>query len=186
MLNNKQFKSLLENIQSREEIKKLLKKYKINNYVINDDDSVDVNGFVDDDSGGIDGVFLWRKGLTRIPINFRIVKGYFDCSGNQLTSLEGAPQKVTGQFDCSDNNLTSLEGSPQEVKGYFECGGNPLVNFKGVPRILTGKFLLYKSDWERLNPSKEVTLDDITDRYGEDECINVKDYLYKDNKLILK
>ena len=32
-----------------------------------------------------------------------IVEGYFDCSTNNLTSLEGAPQTVGGKFDCSNN-----------------------------------------------------------------------------------
>jgi hypothetical protein len=42
-------------------------------------------------------------------------EGYFGCSYNQLTSLEGSPKEVGGSFDCSYNQLTSLEGSPKEL-----------------------------------------------------------------------
>jgi hypothetical protein len=40
--------------------------------------------------------------LKRLP-SFRSVGGYFYCDHNQLTSLEGAPQKVGGYFYCSYN-----------------------------------------------------------------------------------
>jgi hypothetical protein len=42
--------------------------------------SVDVSG----------SVYLNGKGLTRLPFNFGKVGGHFDCSYNQLASLEGA------------------------------------------------------------------------------------------------
>jgi hypothetical protein len=39
------------------------------------------------------------------------VGGKFNCSDNQLTSLQGAPREVNGSFQCSDNKLLkSLEG----------------------------------------------------------------------------
>ena len=41
----------------------------------------------------------------KLIIKFGVVKGDFDCRNNQLTSLEGAPQKVGGDFYCYDNNL---------------------------------------------------------------------------------
>ena len=60
-----------------------------------------------------------------------IVTGYFDCSNNNLTSLEGAPKEVGGDFDCSDNKLISLEGAPKEVGGGFDCYDNPVpLNYK--------------------------------------------------------
>ncbi len=33
-------------------------------------------------------VWLYDKGLTKLPLKFNKVNGYFDCSYNKLTSLE--------------------------------------------------------------------------------------------------
>ena len=57
-------------------------------------------------------------------VRFGTVSGTFYCSGNSLTSLEGAPRKVGGHFYCSNNSLTSLEGAPQSVGGDFHCANN--------------------------------------------------------------
>jgi hypothetical protein len=35
---------------------------------------------------------------NKLIIKFGVVKGYFDCSNIQLTSLEGAPKEVGGGF----------------------------------------------------------------------------------------
>jgi hypothetical protein len=69
-------------------IKDICKKFGIENYTINDDGTVDVDGNVN----------LGNKGLTKLPLRFRNVSGYFYCHVNQLISLEGAPQKVGGNF----------------------------------------------------------------------------------------
>ena len=61
-------------------------------------------------------------------------KGDFDCSGNQLTTLEGAPKEVGGDFYCSGNQLTTLEGAPKEVGGGFYCYSNQLTTLE-VPTI---------------------------------------------------
>ena len=60
-------------------------------------------------------VDLCGLGLTKIPINFTEVGGYFRCTYNELTSLVGAPEKVGRVFYCFENELTSLEGAPKEV-----------------------------------------------------------------------
>jgi hypothetical protein len=223
MLNNKQFKLLLENIQSREETVALLKKYNIENYIINDDGSIDVN----------ENIYLNNKKLTKLPFKFgkvegyftcfnnklinldgapKIIKGDFNCSSNRLTSLKGAPQNIEGNFHCDTNQLVNLEGAPQIIKGNFNCSYNQLINLigapkevkkdficysnklislEGAPEILLGGFWLLRSGWERLKklkpelePEKEITLDDITDTYGDRFSINIKDFLYKDNRLI--
>ena len=51
---------------------------------------------------------------------------HFDCSYNDLTSLEFAPKTVGGFFDCSHNELTSLEFAPKTVGGFFDCRYNPV------------------------------------------------------------
>ncbi len=69
-----------------------------------------------------------------------IVTGDFYCSNNQLTSLQGAPQKVGGAFYCSNNQLTSLQGAPQEVGGFFYCSNNQLTSLQGAPQKVDGGF----------------------------------------------
>ena len=79
-------------------------------------------------------VYLRRLDLTKIPINFTEVGGNFDCSSNQLSSLEGSPKEVGGYFYCFDNQLTSLEGAPRKVGRDFNCYGNKLTSFVGAPK----------------------------------------------------
>jgi hypothetical protein len=79
-------------------------------------------GLVDVD-GGFD---CCTQGLTDFKgVRFGVVTGSFYCSGNKITSLEGAPLKVGGSFECSHNALTSLEGAPQEVASFY-CYANPV------------------------------------------------------------
>jgi hypothetical protein len=64
------------------------------------------------------------------------VGGDFRCSYNKLTSLEGAPASVGVDFYCSYNQLTSLEGAPASVGGYFNCSSNQLTSLEGIHKIL--------------------------------------------------
>ena len=109
----KHLKSFNESIEESD-IDSICKKYNITNYTINIDGSIDVDG----------NVYLDDKKLTKLPIKFNIVSGYFNCSSNQLTTLEGSPKEVGGNFDCSNNNLTSLQGCPSSVGGDFYCSYN--------------------------------------------------------------
>ena len=68
-----------------------------------------------------------------------VVKGFY-CRGNQLTTLEGAPQKVGWGFYCSYNQLTTLEGAPREVGGDFYCSSNQLSSLEGAPQKVGGGF----------------------------------------------
>ena len=54
------------------------------------------------------------------------VKGDFDCSRNQITSLKGAPKKVKGHFNCSGNQLTTLDCGLKKVGGDFICADNAM------------------------------------------------------------
>ena len=75
-----------------------------------------------------------------------VITGNFVCSNNQLTTLEGAPQKVGMSFYCNNNQLTSLEGAPQEIGffttnsrgGTFNCSNNKLTSLKGAPQKKVG------------------------------------------------
>jgi hypothetical protein len=112
------------------EVHVLCRKYGIKNYTIKSDGSIDVEGDVN----------LEEQGLTKLPIKFGSVSGYFSCSDNKLTSLEGAPQSVAGNFYCSYNKLTSLVGAPKSVGGYFWCNNNNLTSLEGAPQSVSGYF----------------------------------------------
>ena len=115
---------------TREGVIEVCRKYKIENYTINDDLSIDVGSYV----------YLDKKGLKYLPLKFNYVSGNFDCSHNKLKTLEGCPQTVGGIFDCEFNKLVSLEGCPQTIEGNFNCGHNGLTSLEGCPQTVTGGF----------------------------------------------
>jgi hypothetical protein len=115
--------------ESFEDIHKICKRYGIKNYIIKDG-LVHVDGSVD----------LYDKKLTKLPLKFGEVSGYFICSLNSLTSLEGAPSRVGGYFDCSYNQLTNLEGAPSRVGGDFNCSYNNLTNLEEAPEVVEKGF----------------------------------------------
>jgi hypothetical protein len=116
-------------------------------YTIREDGTVDVDG----------GVNIKKMGLKKIPFKFGIVEYYFYCDENELSTLEGAPEKVNGAFDCSFNRLASLEGAPREVDGVFYCGYNNLQTLKGAPEKVSSKFFCENNKLTSLNGSpKEV------------------------------
>ena len=112
------------------DIKDLCEFYGIENYTINPDGLVDVDG----------GVDLNKFTLKKLPFKFGKVTGHFDCSNNNLTSLQGAPTSVGGGFICSNNNLTSLQGAPTSVVGSFFCTENNLTSLQGAPTSVGGSF----------------------------------------------
>ena len=88
----------------------------IENYTINSNGVIDVNGV----NGGVD---LKYSDFKELPYKFGRVNGYFLLSGNKnLTSLKNCPYEVGPWFSCSYcKKLDSLEGCPKEVKGNFWC-----------------------------------------------------------------
>ena len=95
----------------------------------------------------VDGDFdCSREGLNDLlGIRFGRAFWNFYCNGNNLTSLEGAPQTVGGDFYCSDNSLQTLEGAPQTVGGNFSCVGNKLTSLEGAPETVGGEFSCYNN-----------------------------------------
>jgi hypothetical protein len=65
----------------------------------------------------------------------------FNCSYNNLTTLEGAPElnaagdfSVGGDFYCNNNELTSpLVGGPEQCR-LFNAANNKLTSFEGFPK----------------------------------------------------
>jgi hypothetical protein len=127
----------------------ICRKYKIKNYTINPDGSIDVN----------DDVYLREKGLTELPLIFNKVSGYFNCGYNKLTTLKGSPRWVGGYFVCNDNQLTSLEFSPEYVGDNFSCSYNRLSSLEFSPDYVGGYFYCNRNDLTDLIGSpKEVGL----------------------------
>lgn len=104
------------NIGIRERIEKWLKTFKINNYVIREDYTIDV----------IDDVSIHIKGLIKLPnfIRFNRISRSFYIVDCDLITLEGCPKYVGTSFSCSNNKLISLNGCPEYVGGDFYCGNN--------------------------------------------------------------
>jgi hypothetical protein len=131
------------------EIHKVCKQYKIENYTINEDGSIDVDGDVvlqsdeeevygPNDSG--DDFITGYLKLSEIPLNFNRVSGNFDCRGNNFISLEGGPITVGGNYDCSFNMLSSLRYGPKQVGGDFDCQINDLTSLVGGPVSVGGDY----------------------------------------------
>ena len=121
---------LLEEKSKYQKINKICSDYFIENYTINSDGSIDVDG----------DVYLSSDyNLYKLPLKFNIVTGDFKCDDCQLISLEGGPIEVGGKYNCSRNKLTTLEGAPQKVGRWFNCSNNELVSLEGGP-IEVGEF----------------------------------------------
>mgnify|MGYP000334970280 FL=1 len=154
---------LFENFDSSE-IEEICKQYKIENYIINPDGSIDVKG----------DVFFSFKGLTKLPLKFNSVSGSFHCANNELTSLEGCPNYISDNFRCDNNNLTSFDGFPKYVGGYINCGSNLLTNLDGCPDYITAIYY---------NPITPIIylFDDIKIYLNYQETYN---FLRKDCKIV--
>ena len=65
-------------LKNKQEIEDWLKEMKIKNFEVNDDLTVDVDGYVN----------ISKKKLTEIPVQFNKINGVFNCSDNKdLKSL---------------------------------------------------------------------------------------------------
>ena len=85
----------------------------IENFTINSQGEIDVDG----------DVRLQGKDFKELPHKFGKVYGYFSLAGcKDLVSLKNCPNYVDTSFDvdyCS--KLDSLEGCPKKVEGNFYC-----------------------------------------------------------------
>ena len=156
-------KPLLETILSRTLhdpkiiIHKWLEDHKVKNYTLNDKGEIDVDGDVN----------ISYMNIKEFPsyIQFGVVKGYFNCYCNNLTSLRGCPRVVKKSFYCHNNNLLSLKGSPETVGGSFYCSFNNLTSLEGAPKIVKEVFNCRKN-------TTQFTEDDVR------KVCKVKDKIY--------
>lgn len=150
-------------------IKRICKKNRITNYTINSDGSIHAH----------QNVFISNS--TYIPLKFNIVDGFFDCSGNKLTSLKGCPKEVGSWFDCSNNNLISLEYSPIIVGGDFNCNYNNLTNLKYAPKSFEKFKICYKNKLDRIVNSNMSYIGDIV-KYQDDYSIWNKNGIFNKHR----
>ena len=136
-----------------------------NNYTINPDGSIDVDGEFDnnvsfDPSRSSSTKLRYKPSkknkLTELPIKFNKVGGNFYCNNNELTTLEGAPKEVGGDFKCNENKLTSLEGGPVSVGGDFICRNNQLTSLQGAPKKVGGDFYCSRNELTSLVGCPEI------------------------------
>ena len=134
----------------------------------------------------------------KFAIKFGYINGFFDCSYNSLTSLDGAPNEVGGNFDCSSNSLTSLDGAPQTVGGDFDCSDNELTTLKGAPQIVSCSFFCPKNHLTSLKGAPKYVGGDFDCRYnilknfdgapknvgGDFYCVNNPNLVLPNNKPI--
>ena len=151
---------LFENFDTNS-IDEICKKYKIRNYTINDDGSIDVDG----------DVHLSNRQISKLPLKFGRVSGNFVCNYNIMKSLEGCPSYVGGEFACSNNNLNDLKYSPGYVGGKFDCSSNTLTTLDGSPKYV-GKYFncSYNNELTSLEHSPEY----IEGGFNCGNCKNLK------------
>ena len=73
--------------------------------------------------------------------------GYFDCRGNQLTSLEGAPREVKRDFYCMENPISdqTMELICQKMRE------NPEMRYGAILASLQSR--IPEKDWKKLDKS---------------------------------
>ena len=157
-------------MKSLAEIKKIVEDLELdfNLVTINNDGSIDYDG----------DVYIANLSLEKIPLQFNIVNGNFNCSLNELTSLKYVPKQVKG-FNCSDNKLTSLKYAPKECE-YFYCWDNKLTSLKYAPE----KCNVFDCDNNNLN-----TLEDAPEKCNDfifDKWDAIKKVTFKEPTYILK
>jgi len=136
------FREIVPNgLRNKSQVIDILTSLKIKNYKINDDFTVDVDGDCN----------ISNKMITYIPVYFGTVTGNFDCSHNQIISLEGAPKNVGGNFQCSYNSLTNLTFAPTTVGGNFYCSKNKLQTLEDSPKEVGGHFYCSVNELKSLN-----------------------------------
>lgn len=154
----------------RDRIAAICNRYKIDEYIINDDLTVDANE-VD---------FSMFHDLEEIPLKFNNVIN-FNISETKIRSLKNSPRYVDEHMDCNESALESLEGGPEKVgilhisftgvsslvglpkltgtiknSGYY-CNNLPnLTSLKGCPEVVDGFIDLSRTGLESLEGGPKV------------------------------
>lgn len=166
-------------LTNKEDIKAWLDQYGIQKYTINEDMTVDVDG----------DVSLEKKKLKYIPVQFNKINGKFNCSDNQLMSLEGCPKEVKGGFLCHNNKLKSLKYSPILIEKDFICSHNKLRNLLGCCQNIKGDFYAGNNELKSLAGCPETVEGNFDCSFNKltslDYCANTikGHFMCRENKL---
>ena len=103
----------VKNQTNIENIKAWCDEMGIENYTINSQGEIDVDGYVN----------LRNKNFEELPYKFGKVNGFFSLEGcENLTSLKNCPNYIEASFDIDGcSKLDSLEGCPKEIDSVFYC-----------------------------------------------------------------
>lgn len=112
---------------TQEEVKQWLALYNITNYTLKHDPKYGVTVCV---HGDLD---LSDRGIKELKVKFDFIEGNFNVKKNYLVSLYGSPERVDKSFDCSYNELTSLQYAPRTMT-HFCCKRNRLTNLEYSPQ----------------------------------------------------
>ena len=162
-----------------EKIKKQMKSYFdaaskwtwINNhaeahYKINPDGSVDILK---------NTVISLRGFVKKLPFKINSIKGGLEIQGNNLTTLEGLPEKVHGWLSLYTDNLNSLEYCPNYIKGKLIISCNGFLFLEGIDYVggsLDIRF--YILDIEKIPKVRGITKCLDWDRVFENQLNAVK------------
>lgn len=154
---------LFEDFKNHLDIVELCEKYGIENYTINEDLSVDVDGPVN----------LSNKKLTHIPINFNKVSGTFSCDNNNLIDLTNSPKIVGQNFLCNNNKNISLKNCPMFVLGDFSCMHCNLKELIHLPKIIGRSLFANNNKLISLNLLDETTIG-VDIHLSDNKLTNIK------------
>ena len=122
--------------QTLKNIKQICLEHKIEDYTINSDGSIDVDGNVD----------LSSRNLSILPIKFKRIMGDFHIQNNQLATLYGSPIAIGRNFNCFNNQLTNFTNGPKWVGGDLYAYNNKLAILKGSPHEVAGNYYISGND----------------------------------------
>jgi hypothetical protein len=129
---------------TRSEIEKWLKKDDVHSFKIHDDLSVDV--FSDNNVG----CQLTGSSYPYLPVDFNFCESFLVLPPT-LTTLEGAPRRVSDLATIYANNLHTLAGCPQEAESDITIrNAAHLKNLKGGPRIVRDSFYVSRNNFDTL------------------------------------
>jgi hypothetical protein len=136
-------------------IKDWLDKNGITNYQINDDSTINVNG----------SVVLESELDEALPdyIQFNKVSADFIITGNNLLHLKGCPYEVGEDFDCSFNQIGTLDFCPKVVKNNFIMNDNLYRTFTPIEikkKCKVGRGI-YITVEEHFDATNTISVEDI-------------------------